>query len=444
MDEPARHALLVSSSRYSDPSLRPLTSPTDDVDALAELLRHPTVGGFRVRPVIDQPSWVVAKEVERFFVERRLSDIALFYFSGHGIKDDDGRLYFAAMDTEPQLLRSTAVPSDHMLAAMSRCRSRQQVVLLDCCYAGAISKSMFSKGDDRAGVPERFASEGSGRVIIAASDSIQVAFEGGQISGEPALSVFTNALVEGIQTGEADQDGDGRVTLDELYDYVYDRVRQRDPNQTPTTSNLEKKGDIVIAINLRPREGGEEAPRPVAETATTASPFPPPKPARESRDEAPPDGLEPARATPGAGAHAPPHDDFRDQQRAVLSEFERRISYRKRELDVIRGYLTRDEALLAVSKVAIISPIVIGPEATGLLAVTSRRLVWVVEMLKMKTRELTYDQIISAEAKSDLLFWFGKGKLAVSAVPEGVEFRDLSEEPETLAALINERAQGGR
>jgi hypothetical protein len=267
MAEFDRHALVVSSSRYADPTLQPLTAPTDDADALASVLRDPGVGGFRVREIIDQPSWVVAEEVERFFVERNLNDVSLFYFSGHGIKDEDGALYFAAMNTKRQFLRSTAVPSDHMVAAMRRCRSRQQVLLLDCCYAGAFSRAMLTKGDERVGVQERFATEGAGRVVITASDAMQYAFEGDQLRGEAPLSVFTRTLVEGIRTGEADQNHDGRVSLDELYDYVYERIRVMNASQTPTTSNLDKRGEIVIALNPH-----VTTPEPEAELVETQRP----------------------------------------------------------------------------------------------------------------------------------------------------------------------------
>lgn len=262
MDESGRYALVVSSSKYADSSLRPLNAPTEDAETLTELLRNHEVGGFRVRPVVDQPSWVVAEEIERFFAERSSSDIALLYFSGHGIKDEDGALYFATMNTDPKLLLATSVPSEHIVSAMRRSRSRRQVLLLDCCYAGAFSKAMLTKSDERVGVQERFAAEGTGRVVIAASDAMQFALEGGQLHGEPTLSVFTQVLVEGIETGEADADGDGRISIDELYDYIYDRVQKINPNQTPTTSNLDKRGDIVIALSRHPRAEPEPEPEP--------------------------------------------------------------------------------------------------------------------------------------------------------------------------------------
>jgi hypothetical protein len=62
--------------------------------------------------------------------------------------------------------------------------------------------------------------------------------------------VFTSALVEGLRTGEADLDGDGLVALDELYDYVFDKVRERNPAQTPTKS-IEMSGDLYLARSRR-------------------------------------------------------------------------------------------------------------------------------------------------------------------------------------------------
>lgn len=270
-----RHALVVSSSRYSHPSLRPLSTPTQDAESLEELLRDRTIGEFRVRPVIDQPSWVVALEVEKWFAERSLDDLALFYFSGHGIKDEGGTLYFATMNTDPKALRSTTLPSENVIAAMRQCRSRQQVLILDCCYAGAFSRAMFAKGAERVGVQERFATGGAGRVVISASDAMQIALEGGSIEGESTLSVFTRAIVEGIREGAADQDGDGLISLDELYDYVYRRMTKDSPDQVPTISNIETKGDIVIALN--PNITAPSAP-PSSPPVPPSARFPPAPP----------------------------------------------------------------------------------------------------------------------------------------------------------------------
>ncbi|GAA3439756.1 hypothetical protein [Kutzneria kofuensis] len=93
---------------------------------------------------------------------------------------------------------------------------------------------------------------GRGRAVITASSSMEYAFEGDELADDraPTPSVFTSALVEGLRTGEADLDGDGLVSLDELYDYVYDRVRERNPAQTPT-KDIEMSGDLYLARSRR-------------------------------------------------------------------------------------------------------------------------------------------------------------------------------------------------
>ena len=86
---------------------------------------------------------------------------------------------------------------------------------------------------------------GYGRVILTASDSTQFAWEGNQVIGDTANSLFTHFLVEGLK-GEADLDGDGRITVDELYDYAYERVRFVTPKQTPSKFSSKQQGEIIL------------------------------------------------------------------------------------------------------------------------------------------------------------------------------------------------------
>src|SRR4029453_9602617 len=83
---------------------------------------------------------------------------------------------------------------------------------------------------------------------------MEYALEGDQLTDtqEQQPSVFTSALVEGLETGEADRDQDGLVALDGLYDYVYDKVRAATPNQTPGKWTFGVQGELVIARRARP------------------------------------------------------------------------------------------------------------------------------------------------------------------------------------------------
>ncbi len=64
--------------------------------------------------------------------------------------------------------------------------------------------------------------------------------------------MFTSALVEGLTTGDADQDEDGWVSLNELYNYVFDKVREQNPHQTPSRQ-VQLEGDLYLARSRRRR-----------------------------------------------------------------------------------------------------------------------------------------------------------------------------------------------
>ncbi|HEX6054223.1 MAG TPA: hypothetical protein VFY98_00265, partial [Intrasporangium sp.] len=64
-------------------------------------------------------------------------------------------------------------------------------------------------------------------------------------------------------TGEADRDEDGLVSLDELYDYVFDRVRAENPKQTPGR-DVEMSGDVYLAHSRRRRLRPQPIPEAIA------------------------------------------------------------------------------------------------------------------------------------------------------------------------------------
>lgn len=251
-----RGALIVGCAHYEEPDLQSLPAVAKDAEALAEVLADPDVGGYEVRRVIDQPAHLMARAIDEFFVDREPDDLLLLHLSCHGVKDETGDLYFAAADTRVRLLTSTAVPAAFVNQRMSRTRSRRVVLLLDCCYAGAFEKGLVAKSAGSLDLQERLT--GRGRAVITASTAMEYAFVGGRLDERQTVppSVFTGALVEGLRSGEADRDLDGLVGLDELYEYVYDAVRETTPNQTPSKWELGIQGDLVVAQRGTPVAAG--------------------------------------------------------------------------------------------------------------------------------------------------------------------------------------------
>ena len=182
----------------------------------------------------------------------------LLHFSGHGLKSESGELFFAASNTRPNRLGSTAVSADFVQRCMRASRSRSVVLLLDCCYGGAFAQGVKVRAAGDVNVLDSFPQErtggGRGRAVITASSAMEYAFEGDRLSDDQHRrpSVFTGALAEGLATGDADRDEDGWVSLNELYDYVFDKVREQNPHQTPSRQ-VELEGELYVARSRRRR-----------------------------------------------------------------------------------------------------------------------------------------------------------------------------------------------
>jgi hypothetical protein len=131
--------------------------------------------------------------------------------------------------TERELLTGTAVPASFLTEEMDASRSRRQVLILDCCHSGAFARGAKGTVGGSVGTAEAFRGTGSGRVVLTATDSTQYAWEGDEVRGLSQASTFNRHLVEGLRTGAADVNHDGWITLDELYEYVYDQVLQTTP-----------------------------------------------------------------------------------------------------------------------------------------------------------------------------------------------------------------------
>src|SRR4051794_41125135 len=241
---PGRYALIVATDEYKDPKLSRLRTPATDASSLARVLGDPDIGAFDVALAVNEPDHMLRRRIAAFFADRRRDDLLLLHFSCHGLKDDGGQLHFATTDTEVAYLDASAIPAEFVSRQMAISRSNSVLMLLDCCYSGAIARGLRSRGGDRVavGAPRG----GQGGAIITASSAMEYAFEGDELTGEGRPSVFTAAVVKALESGEADRDQDRWISVRELYDYVCDEVREVTPHQRPNLlSHLE--GELYVA-----------------------------------------------------------------------------------------------------------------------------------------------------------------------------------------------------
>ncbi|MGN9907470.1 caspase, EACC1-associated type [Phytohabitans sp. LJ34] len=246
-----REALVIANAHYDDPGLAQLRSPSHDADALARVLGDPTIGGFNVELMTDADERSIRRRIAAFFANRDRDDLLLLHFSCHGVKDTRGRLHLAARDTDLSVLGATSVPASFVHEALDETQSRRVVLILDCCYSGAFTRGATVRSGNDVHIADEFGA-GSGRVVLTASSATEYAFEGGDLTQAQAQpSVFTAALVDGLQSGAADLDADGEISIDELYDYTYRTVRDRTPGQAPMKWSFGVEGSLVVARSVR-------------------------------------------------------------------------------------------------------------------------------------------------------------------------------------------------
>jgi hypothetical protein len=250
-------ALIIGNSEYQDSALSQLKSPEVDVRKLSQILRDPNIGAFDDVILLMNPlETEVRRQLVRFFDDtKKPDDLLLLYFSGHGIRHEHtNRLFLTVKDTEKALLSATAIAASFISDLMDECRSNRQVLILDCCHSGAFLQGTKGAIGESVGTASQFQGQGFGRVILTATDATQYAFEGDKINviGTVENSVFTHQLIRGIESGEADRNQDGFISLDEWYDFAFAGVRNQTSKQTPGKWSFKQQGDIIIAKNPHP------------------------------------------------------------------------------------------------------------------------------------------------------------------------------------------------
>ena len=171
---PSRSALIVAVDAYEDPQLAQLRAPARDAEELAAVLRDPAIGDFDVQVSMNRHHYEVRVALEDFFADRRPEDLLLLHFSCHGIKDESGRLFFAATDTQKSRLNATAIAADYVNDLLNSARSRRIVLLLDCCFSGAFTRGLLARGGRDLDLAERF--QARGRAVLTASGALEYAW----------------------------------------------------------------------------------------------------------------------------------------------------------------------------------------------------------------------------------------------------------------------------
>jgi hypothetical protein len=245
-----RWAVVIGVGDYDSDDIPDLEFAPNDARAVRDFLLSDAAGPFDEVLYLENERATGAAMREALFVflqQADWDDLVVIYYAGHGAPDP-GRpdnLYLLPVDTQLDRLAATGFPMWDVKTALRRQIAAERVlVIADACHsAGTADGEAVGGGDSNViagGFQQLFTP--SRRLMLTAADTNEFSLEDGRWGGH---GVFTHFLLEGLR-GAGDLDGDGIVTVTEVFDHVSTSVRgATSGRQNPQISGL---GDIPLAV----------------------------------------------------------------------------------------------------------------------------------------------------------------------------------------------------
>lgn len=254
--KPSLYAFAVGISSYPD-ALR-LNYAHSDALSLASTLKANSGDLFETVEIRSHVNEEATQEAIRdglVWLHRsaKPGDVALFFYSGHGMNDPAGDFYLVPVDGKPDKPAESCVSSSLLREFCAKTTRCKLVVLLDACHSGGLNLCRFlSITEAVEDLTRELGRNDYGVVMMASSCGEETSLELNEIQA----GAFTKALVEGLE-GNADSDGDRFILVPmEAHSYTWRRVRElTGQKQTPINSNTGVK-DFPITRVIRPAVAG--------------------------------------------------------------------------------------------------------------------------------------------------------------------------------------------
>ena len=245
-------ALLVGINDYPN-DISPLRYCVADVEAFRQALIN--VAGFKedkiflmtdqMRGQMEPTNINVIKRLGILSKQIKADDTFVFYFSGHGIVNDESSFLLAAnSDTATvDTLELSAIPLDRVSKILSTVKAQQLLTVIDACRnnpeAGRSDQDNLLSDNFTRGFKIRRSSRNSGTPSVSATLYACNVGERAYEWAEKGHGVFSYYLLEGLN-GEA-VNSQGEVTVTGLAEYTQSNVVKwaeefRGKKQTPWLS----------------------------------------------------------------------------------------------------------------------------------------------------------------------------------------------------------------
>ncbi len=234
-------ALCVGVARYQHmPTLR---YTDDDAYQMFTFFKSPEGGALpdgQVKILIDEDASRenILRQMRSLFLKADENDVVMLYFSGHGL---EGSFLPADFDGFSNKLRH-----DEIKQIFNESRAKHKICIADACHSGSLLAARSPVLVTLDKYYKAFETTDGGTALLMSSKGEELSLEDNGLRH----GVFSHYLMKGMK-GNADKNGDTIVTVSELFDYVFGKVRDyTGGQQTPVlTGDYDKNMPVAVVRN---------------------------------------------------------------------------------------------------------------------------------------------------------------------------------------------------
>jgi tetratricopeptide (TPR) repeat protein len=251
---PRSYAVIIGIARYRNLAAnQQLNFSERDAQSIRTVLISTEGGNFKAENVHvllgDQATLAnMRREIDNWLPSMaKEGDRVLIYFAGHGFMYE-GKGYLAPADFDPNRVAGSGYPMDELASVIgSKIQATYKILMTDACHSGFIAPEDVQK------INRTLSTLNQSLFSLTASRDREVSYESPDLQG--GHGVFTYYVVEGM-AGAADVNHDGKVTADELGEYVRVQVREATGGkQTPTSERGSYDPQMLLSYvpsNVKP------------------------------------------------------------------------------------------------------------------------------------------------------------------------------------------------
>ena len=246
------HALLIGVGGYN------MEETVNDATALHNILADKSLAGYKNIILLTEEQATrdgILKAFEKLINETNEDSSVLIYYSGHGgVEKKTGQYFLVPNDYDATKQEKTWVKAEEINERLNKLKTKQLILLLDCCHAAGINRPNDSLSINKSKIElsnaEALVKKIEGNRDISIISSCQANQESYVLGGE-INSLFTNCLMEVLKGEHEENFNESFVTITEVIKHLLKEVPKRaaevNRHQRPF-ANISFSNDFILSV----------------------------------------------------------------------------------------------------------------------------------------------------------------------------------------------------